>query len=79
MEQIHGILKETQHNEPEPILENVQVTKVANAIEGTSTLQPRGQSGTSFHFLLENVIDIVELNPIDTLGMVQQREESTSI
>lgn len=62
MEHIHGMPKESQHNESESILENVQMTEVANAIEGTTTPQPRGQSGTSFHFQLENVIDIVEHN-----------------
>lgn len=39
----------------------------------------REQSGTSFHFPLENVIDIVEHNPIDTLGTIQHIEENTPI
>jgi len=41
--------------------------------------QPRGQSDTSFHFPLENVINIVEHNQIDTLGMVQHIEENNPI
>jgi len=76
---LHGMPKEPQHNESESILENVQMTEVANAIEGAKMPQSRGQSGTSFHFPLENVIDIVEHNEIDTLGLVHHREKNTSV
>jgi hypothetical protein len=58
---------EPQHNKPGSIRENVQVTEV------------RGQADNFFHFPLENVIDIMERNQIDTFRMVPHIKEYNPI